>query len=127
MSNEITIINADHIVVLILPFVIIKPTSIGGTVHGTFATQAISIIPVFMRKKVTPANIPGVIINGIKKRGLKARGVPNIIGSLILKIPGPIDILPSVLKYLLLDRKAIKITNPIVAPVPPDQIIVSVA
>jgi hypothetical protein len=56
-------------------------------------------MPASINRIVEPANIPGNITNGNKNIGLKQIGVPKIIGSLILKIPGPIDILPKVLKY----------------------------
>ena len=124
--TEITITNTDHIVVDNAPLVIKNPINIGGVVQGTIDTVGIAIIPVSINKIVDPANIPGNTTNGNKNIGLKQIGVPKIIGSLILKIPGPIDILPKVLKYLLLATNDIKIIKPIVAPVPPAQINTSV-
>lgn len=88
-----------HIVVDHAPLVIKKPIIIGGVVHGTIDTVGIAIIPDVINTNVVNAKIPGNKTNGIKKIGLKQIGVPKIIGSLILKIPGPIDILPKVLKF----------------------------
>lgn len=57
---------------------------------------------------------------GMNIIGFKTIGRPNIIGSLMLKIPGAADNLETVM-YALCLRATIKIAmiKPIVAPVPP--------
>lgn len=61
----------------------------------------------------TGTNINGIIINGFN-----TIGNPKMIGSLILKIAGPIDKRPNVFNSLDLERVN-KIHNPKVAPPPP--------
>ena len=59
--------------------------------------------------------ITGTKINGIIINGFKTIGKPKIIGSLILKIAGPIDNFPNVFNSADLDFYN-KIQSPIVAP-----------
>ena len=63
----------------------------------------------------------GTKINGIIINGFNTIGKPKIIGSLILKIAGPIDNFPKVFNYFDLERNN-RIHNPNVDPPPPKQI-----
>src|SRR5699024_6386135 len=62
--------------------------------------------------------INGVIINGIIITGFKTIGVPNTIGSLILKTAGIKDVFPNAFRYADVEKKANKIASPIVPPEP---------
>ena len=60
-----------------------------------------------------------ISINGIINIGFITIGSPNIIGSFILKQPGPIDNLPISFNCLLFENSNRSIANENVVPEPP--------
>ncbi len=65
------------------------------------------------------AQIGGTISHGITKVGFKTIGIPNVIGSLILKIPIGADNLAMVLCSSRFENMKIAIINAKVTPEPP--------
>ena len=65
--------------------------------------------PIAVAEYATVAVTSGVMINGIIKIGFSTIGNPNMTGSLILKIPGTIQVLDNAFEYF--DRPNIIIAN----------------
>ena len=65
-----------------------NPEMIGGVVQGTVIAENKGTNPVARAKYVIIPERTGIPINGRAKKGFIIIGVPNKIGSLMLKIPG---------------------------------------
>src|SRR5699024_1714710 len=89
-----------------------------GKVHGARVTTGLINPREVANHEIVP-KINGVIINGIIITGFKTIGVPNTIGSLILKTAGIKDVFPNAFRYADFEKKANKIASPIVPPEPP--------
>ena len=75
--------------------------------------------PIAVAEYATVAVTSGVMINGIIKIGFSTIGNPKITGSLILKIPGTIQVLDNAFEYFDRPNTIIANTSPNVAPEPP--------
>ena len=95
-----------------------NPEMIGGVVQGTVIAENKGTNPVARAKYVIIPERTGIPINGRAKKGFITIGVPNKIGSLMLKIPGTPPNFPNSLHCLDLAKKIIYVTNPIVNPAP---------
>jgi len=95
------------------------PPIIGGIVQGTAIPAGLATSPVDIAIYVVITSTNGVRINGISMMGFITIGIPNVIGSFILKIPGPIANLPNCFICWLLALITIASTKAKVAPLPP--------
>lgn len=102
-----------------------KPEMKNGVFQGAIPTDGFKN-PQSTEKYAT-IDISGCTnMNGNAYIKLSIIGIPNIMGSLILKIPGAIDTLAiSSLRTCLLPNDLIPMISPIVAPVPPSSTSVS--
>ena len=75
--------------------------------------------PIAVADYATVAVTSGVMINGIIKIGFSTIGIPKITGSLILNIPGTIQVLANAFEYFDRPNTIIANTSPNVAPEPP--------
>ena len=96
-----------------------NPEMIGGVVQGIMIPFVIGTIPIFITTQVTTILNIGTRMNGIAITGFKTIGSPKMMGSLIPKIPGNMDNLPSCLILDDLQKASIAIISDNVDPAPP--------
>lgn len=97
-----------------------KDIKSGGVTQATCCETGFTK-PNTVAKYPIPTEITGVKTKGINKIGFKTTGNPNRIGSLILKIPGPIDSFATVWYSSRFEKNKIAKTITIVPPEPPNQ------
>ena len=116
MQNDITKITACDNAIFHPPNK--NPEIIAGHVHGTTTPLNGGTSPLPTTKYISIPTTVGVNTNGAKRNGFITIGALYIMGSLILKIDGKIESLPTVFKLFDLEKHINKF-NVNVAPIPP--------
>lgn len=120
MANEIPMLMRTITIALQSPPVArYAPIGAGSVQGGMIYVGETSPTDVAIYARVPVIN--GIVTNGMIRIGFNTIGAPKMIGSLILKIPGTILVLPSAFKYLEREKNTMARTNPRVAPDPPIQ------